>query len=111
MLADQIRRSGTISHRHGELDELIEVIRRFSPVDSLLEIKSLKTEICIGHLKKEGLKPDFGFIRDVNGREIYVRRDSVASNIWLDMCDGRAVQFEIAFTRRGETYAANVDLV
>ncbi|WP_332681763.1 tetratricopeptide repeat protein [Bosea sp. (in: a-proteobacteria)] len=110
-LVDQIKRSNWVPGRHGELDDLVGIIERFSPIDSSIEIKSAKTEIYTGNLKKEGLKPEYGFLKDVTGREVYVKRDRISPSVWTDMCAGRTVQFQIAVTGWGATYAINVDLV
>jgi LuxR family glucitol operon transcriptional activator len=65
----------------------------------------------VGHLKQEGLKPTFGFLRDAAGTDTHVLRDNVGEGVWAAMCRGEAVRYQIQQDKFGRTTAKSVQLI
>jgi LuxR family transcriptional regulator, glucitol operon activator len=72
--------------------------------------KSNNVENRKGMLRPEGRTERFGFIRDTEGVDTYVARNSVSPAIWSGMCAGRPVSFAIERYASGKTKAIHIEL-
>lgn len=97
------------------LDSVIYFIGRLEPVEGRGSAVESQDRVLVssghtGKLKQQGLKPDFGFIRDTFNVDTYVARNAVSESLWADLCAGRTVKFDV-YDDGTKTWADNVVLV